>query len=93
MPFIYSHLFLENVTRGVVHFPQIPHHAGAVAMCDILSTHAEPVHPHLETLCAGIVAGQQAEIAWMLSWLDRNAPEHHASSVGCSDEGGYDGGL
>ena len=72
---------------------QIAHHVGAVAMCDILSTHAAPVHPDLETLCAGIVAGQEAEIAWMQSWLDGNAHGHHASSAGCSEEGaGHDGG-
>ena len=61
-------------------------------MCGILSTHAT-VPQELETLCTGIVAGHQAEIAWMQSWLDRNAQEHHASAIGCSTEAGDDGGL
>merc|ERR1719198_1863521 len=45
----------------------IPHHAGAVDMCDtlLLST----TDSYLIDLCDNITMTQRAEIAWMYEWL------------------------
>jgi uncharacterized protein (DUF305 family) len=43
----------------------IPHHAGAILMCEESSIHA----PDIATLCREIVAGQQAEIERMKAML------------------------
>ncbi len=44
----------------------IPHHAGAILMCE----RAALDDPELRELCARIIAGQQAEIDWMKAKLD-----------------------
>jgi len=44
----------------------IPHHAGAILMCE----EAELADPQVKELCANIVAGQQAEIDWMKAKLE-----------------------
>lgn len=43
----------------------IPHHAGAILMCE----KAEPKAPEIKKLCSGIVASQQAEIEQMKGLL------------------------
>ena len=43
----------------------IPHHAGAILMCQQADLHA----PQLQELCRGIVSGQQAEIDLMKASL------------------------
>lgn len=48
----------------------IPHHAGAVAMCNVLETHLmTSPDAYLSDLCANITRLQRAEIAWMSMWL------------------------
>lgn len=44
----------------------IPHHAGAVLMCN----KAHLTDPEIQQLCAGIISGQQTEIDFMKSKLD-----------------------
>lgn len=44
----------------------IPHHAGAILMCEQASLEDEQV----QELCANIISGQQAEIDWMNAKLD-----------------------
>jgi len=43
----------------------IPHHAGAILMCEQADLH----EPQLQELCRGIVSGQQAEIDLMRAQL------------------------
>jgi uncharacterized protein (DUF305 family) len=43
----------------------IPHHAGAILMCE----EADITDPEIQTLCDDIIAGQQEEIDWMSSKL------------------------
>ncbi len=45
----------------------IPHHSGAILMCE----KAAITDPEIKQLCDGIVAGQKAEIAQMKSLLNR----------------------
>ncbi len=45
----------------------IPHHAGAVLMCEKASIQ----DPEIKQLCAGIISGQQAEIDQMKGILER----------------------
>lgn len=44
----------------------IPHHAGAILMCE----QAPIADPEIAELCAGIIAGQQEEIDWMTAKLE-----------------------
>ena len=44
----------------------IPHHAGAILMCE----QAEVEDPQIQDLCEGIIAGQQAEIDLMKEMLN-----------------------
>lgn len=44
----------------------IPHHAGAVLMCE--KAHLED--PQIQELCANILSGQKAEIEWMNQKLE-----------------------
>ncbi len=45
----------------------IPHHAGAILMCERSSLE----DPEIRKLCEGIVSSQQSEIDWMRRKLDR----------------------
>ena len=48
----------------------IPHHQGAVDMAKIVLDHG--TDPEVRKLAEGIIASQEAEIAWMTDWLAKN---------------------
>jgi uncharacterized protein (DUF305 family) len=48
----------------------IPHHEGAVEMAKIVLAHG--TDPEVRRLAEGIIAAQEAEIAWMKDWLAKN---------------------
>lgn len=49
----------------------IPHHEGAVDMARIVLEHGADAE--VRKLAQGIIAAQEAEIAWMKDWLAKNA--------------------
>jgi uncharacterized protein (DUF305 family) len=50
----------------------IPHHQGAVDNARIVLKHG--TDPEVRKFAEGVIAAQEAEIAWMNDWLARNAP-------------------
>ena len=48
----------------------IPHHQGAVDMAKIVLEHG--TDPEVRKLAEGVIAAQEAEIAWMQEWLAKN---------------------
>jgi len=50
----------------------IAHHQGAVAMARIVIEHGDDAE--VKALAEGIIAAQEAEIAWMTAWLAEHAP-------------------
>ena len=48
----------------------IPHHQGAVDMALIVLEHG--TDPEVRKLAQGVIAAQEAEIAWMQEWLAKN---------------------
>lgn len=63
----------------------IPHHQGALEMCEILSRFA-PANEPLQQLCHNITRVQRAEIMWMSQWLTRRG---HAPALTCSGAHGH----
>lgn len=67
----FSYLFIREqvaITDEQFLRSMIPHHAGAILMCE----QATITDPQVKQLCANIITGQQAEIDWMkakLTWL------------------------
>lgn len=54
----------------------IPHHQGAIDMARIVLEHGDD--PEMRALAEEIVDAQEAEIAVMREWLEKNAPDAEA---------------
>lgn len=48
----------------------IPHHQGAIDMAKIVLEHG--TDPEVRKLAEGVIAAQEAEVAWMQDWLKKN---------------------
>ena len=66
----------------------IPHHSGAVRMCEILLEHEPDVDDYLENLCANISRTQRAEVAWLYYWLEGRGLDVAAPCEACDDDPG-----
>ena len=66
----------------------IPHHSGAVRMCEILLEHEPDVDDYLENLCANISRTQRAEVAWLYYWLEGRGLDIAAPCEACDDDPG-----
>jgi uncharacterized protein (DUF305 family) len=62
----------------------IPHHAGAVAMCEVLADFE--TDPYLDDLCANVTRAQRAEVAWLHFWLEGRGHAIAAPCSACADD-------
>ena len=62
----------------------IPHHEGAIAMCDVLLETTSD--PYLSELCGNITLTQYAEVAWMHEWMANRGHEMYAPCTNCTTE-------
>jgi len=64
----------------------IPHHAGAVAMCDVLKAFSSKVDPFLQKFCAKITEAQRSERAFLAQWLVARGNDVSASCESCENK-------
>ncbi|CAE8682933.1 unnamed protein product [Polarella glacialis] len=62
----------------------LPHHAGAIEMCNILSRTTQLSDPYLIELCFNITRAQRAELAWMSEWLVNRSQPLSATCQECA---------
>ncbi|CAE8583389.1 unnamed protein product [Polarella glacialis] len=62
----------------------LPHHAGAIEMCNILERTTQLSDPYLVELCFNITRAQRAELAWMSEWLVSRSQPLSATCQECA---------
>jgi uncharacterized protein (DUF305 family) len=62
----------------------LPHHEGAIAMCDVLMETTSDVY--LVELCGNVTVSQYAEIAWMREWLENRNLNWYAPCSDCDND-------
>ena len=61
----------------------IPHHEGAIVMCEILRRSTSELDPTLDQLCSDIEVEQEREVGILRNWLATNG---HQESTSCEGE-------